>query len=65
MNRIFPRNARPEPTAEPANPYYRPTRRLREDADVMLRDIAFVLSMTRRVKESILEDRQALEHVEA
>ncbi len=44
---------------------YTPTRErlLREDAERLLGDIAFVLQLTRRVKEEILEEKEMEEGV--
>jgi hypothetical protein len=59
MNRIMPRFAsqptKPIPQVEQV---LRSDKKLRADADAALRDIAFVLSLSRRVKESILQERQ-------
>ena len=59
MDRLISRISQPQ-RRQPAlsNPYYRPTQKLREDADAMLRDMAYVLKLTQRVKESILEERE-------
>jgi hypothetical protein len=58
MNRIVSRipPQRREPTSH--NPYYRPTQKLRADAEAALRDVAYVLALTWRVKTSILEDTE-------
>ena len=47
------------------NDNYQPNRssRLHEDADAMLRDIAFVLKMTQRVREEIAEEQETEELV--
>ena len=61
MNRFLSRIAM-EPLQETvSNPYYRPVKRLRADADAALREMAYVLHLTRRVKASILEDRHERE----
>jgi hypothetical protein len=39
----------------------RSSQRLRNDAEKILRDVAFVLAMTRRVKSEILESREFAE----
>ena len=38
-----------------ANPLHRPARQLRQESESMLKDMAYVLELTRRVKEEILE----------
>lgn len=62
MNRIFATNRMTQPsTSGKATPRLRATQRSREDVEDMLRDIAFVLAMTRRVKSEILESREFAE----
>lgn len=61
MNRIVSRIRVPHPETPATNPYYRPTKQLRADAETALREMAYVLHLTRRVKASILEDRQQRE----
>jgi hypothetical protein len=61
MNRILSHNRITRPEAPADNPYYRPTKQLRADAETALREMAYVLHLTRRVKESILDDRQERE----
>jgi hypothetical protein len=56
MNRIFPRTpAAPKATTQKALRRLQPARRLHTEAELMLRDIAYVLQLTQRVKASILE----------
>jgi hypothetical protein len=57
MNRIFSRMPTQLPEPATTHPGYRPTQKLREDAEAALRDISYVLTLTQRVKASILEDR--------
>ena len=60
MNRITShlshRQLRPQ-----GSPALRAERKLRLDAESMLRDMAFVLQMTRRVKAEILEENSPTE----
>jgi hypothetical protein len=59
MNRIFPRTpAAPKGTTQKTHPVLRPTQRLGTEAELMLRDIAYVMHLTQRVKASILEKHQ-------
>jgi hypothetical protein len=46
--------------AEPrnANPLLRPAKKHRRQADEMLREIAFVLEMSRRVREEIVAENE-------
>ncbi len=62
MNRIFPRTpAAPLETPKKTRPVSRPTQRLRTEAELMLRDIAYVLNLTQRVKAAILEKQELTE----
>jgi hypothetical protein len=54
MNRIFPAASK-SPKRRKAIPVVcHPAQRLRRDADAILRDVAYVLALTRRVKAEIL-----------
>lgn len=64
MNRIMSHIRMPRPETPATNPYYRPTKQLRADAETALREMAYVLALTRRVKASILEDGQPREFSE-
>jgi len=57
MNRIFNNNSASVPSIN-NNPMHRPGRQLRQETETMLRDLAYVLQLTRRVKEEILEERE-------
>jgi hypothetical protein len=46
-------------------PLDRADRRLKRDVDAMLRDLAFVMKMTERVKSQILEDRESTDALSA
>ncbi|HWY86830.1 MAG TPA: hypothetical protein VNX28_08900 [Gemmataceae bacterium] len=52
MNRAIFHN-RPDETFVSVNPLHRPARQLRQETDSMLRDMAYVLELTRRVKEQL------------
>jgi hypothetical protein len=59
MNRpIFHR--RPDETFVSVNPLHRPARQLRQETESMLRDMAYVLELTRRVKGQLLEEKEAV-----
>ena len=62
MNRIFPRQTIPQDALQQTkNVRLRPTQRLRDDAEAMLREIAYVLQLTRRVKAEIRQEREFVE----
>ena len=62
MNRINQRTPQRLCTSPPsAHPVLRPTQRLRDDADSILRDVAYVLHLTGRVKAAMLEERELTE----
>ena len=60
MNRITSQMPNSQPQAQ-GHPALRAERRLERDVETMLRDIAFVLKMTRRVKAEILAERSSRE----
>ena len=62
MNRIS--RYLPEATTS-RPPLDRADRRLKRDVDAMLRDLAFVMKMTQRVKTQILEDRESTDALSA
>ena len=66
MNRIF-NHERSSTTATPqsANAARRPDQRLRDEAESILREMAFVLAMTRRVKAEIVHQRDLIEAASA
>ncbi len=53
MNRIT--SYLPQTSSNQVHPHYRPTRRLAEDSETTLRDMAYVLSLTRRIRDEIVE----------
>lgn len=57
MNRIFPRTSAKH-AGTPANPLHRPGQQLRHETERALRDMAFVLHLTRKVKEQILDEHK-------
>jgi hypothetical protein len=59
MNRIVPRLFNRAAAAIASQSCRRTTARLRDEADAMLRDIAYVLQLTRRVRNEILEENRA------
>ena len=62
MNRIFPRHEIPTKTnPNMARPLAPSTKRLRTEAEAILRDVAYVLSLTQRVKADILGNRELTE----
>ena len=62
MNRIFPRQPHMRTlTLKTTHPCLRPTQRAKRDVETMLRDIAYVLHLTRRVKAEIVEERELAE----
>ena len=62
MNRIFPR-VRPVSIAPRMNlrPLLRHGQRNRQDAEALLRDLAYMLHLTRRVKAELLAEYDPLE----
>jgi hypothetical protein len=40
------------------NPLHRPAKRLRQETESLLRDMAYVLQLARRVREQILEEAE-------
>jgi hypothetical protein len=50
----------PDETFVSVNPLHRPARQLRVETELMLRDMAYVLELTRRVKEQLLEEKEAV-----
>ncbi len=60
MNRIFNNKAITRITRQirSINPLHRPGRQLRMETEAALRDMAFVLQLTQRVKEQILEEKE-------
>jgi hypothetical protein len=57
MNRIFNNKAAIRKPLH-VNPLQRPGRQLRIETEAALRDMAFVLQLTQRVKEQILEEQE-------
>jgi hypothetical protein len=57
MNRLINdrliKNRLKQPAVE-THPLYRPTKRLRQDADALLREMAYVLHLVRKVKEQVV-----------
>jgi hypothetical protein len=53
------------PEASTSRPQLQADRRLKRDVDAMLRDLAFVMKMTERVKSQILEDRESTDALSA
>lgn len=59
MNRIFTRQPHMRTrTPKSSHPRLRPPQRVQRDVETMLRDIAYVLHLTRRVKAEMLEERE-------
>ena len=61
MNRIFTDKSPSFRGRQPKTPFVDGQRRDAETVKRMLKEIAFVLAMTRRVKTEILEERQLAE----
>ncbi len=57
MNRIFTDRLTNQNSAN-MNPLHRPARRLRQETEGTLREVAYVLQLTRRVKEQILSENE-------
>jgi len=45
-------------TCTKTNPLHRPGKQLRAETESVLRDMAYVLNLTRRVKEQMVEEKQ-------
>jgi hypothetical protein len=58
MNATFVHNIA-KATSAKTNPLHRPGKRLRAETEVMLRDMAYVLQLTRRVREQMLQEKSA------
>ena len=56
MNRIFNNNTTREPRT--TNPLHRPAKQLRLETEAALRDMAFVLQLTRQIKDEILAEQE-------
>ncbi len=56
MNRIFRPASKSQIPSKAIPVVCHPIRRLRQDAEAILRDVAFVLALTRRVKAEIVEE---------
>src|SRR4051794_7816489 len=61
MNRITSYLSHTEITV--SHPALKAERRLRQDAETLLRDMAFVLKMTQRIKKEMLEDNETSDAV--
>lgn len=57
MNRIFT-NKYINDKAAPINPLHRPAKQFRVETERALRDMAFVLHLTRKVKDQIMDERK-------
>jgi hypothetical protein len=59
MNRII-FHRRPDETFVRSNPLHRPGKQLRLETEAMLREMGYVLELTRRIKEQLLEETDAV-----
>jgi hypothetical protein len=51
-------NSRADKIDTKTNPLHRPGRQLRQEAETMLRDMAYVLQLTGQIKEQILREQE-------
>jgi hypothetical protein len=62
MNRIFPRNPyATKSTPKFTNPLHRPGQKTRAEVEAILREVAYVLQLTRRVKAEMLHEDEMTE----